>query len=391
MKLVCAWLVAVLLSGCAAFPYAPQPGAKPDLFADARFPPPSVPVDADAVFALSPAMRDYLRDVITPKVARQGAMRGLVDALYTQSELKLAYDSTITRNAAEAFEARAGNCLSLVIMTAAFARELHLSVGYQKVLVEDALGRDGDIYFAIGHVNLTLGRNMPDDPMRSFRTGTWRVDADQMTIDFLPGRDLRSVHTRFIDESTVLAMYLNNRAVEALARGEVVDAYWWAREAVLRGPSYVPAVNTLGVIYARHQVHEHAERALRHVLERMPGNTQAMSNLVGVLAATGRVEESRRLAETLARIDPEPPFSWFIRGRDAMSVGDYATAKAAFAREVARAPDYHEFHFGLAAALAGLGEDARAREELALALETSPTPGDRNRYAAKLDRLRRLN
>jgi hypothetical protein len=38
------------------------------------------------------------------------------------------YDSTVTRTAAQTYAARAGNCLSLVIMTAAFAEELGLRV-----------------------------------------------------------------------------------------------------------------------------------------------------------------------------------------------------------------------------------------------------------------------
>jgi hypothetical protein len=46
----------------------------------------------------------------------------LFDALYGNGRLRLDYDSAMTRNATEAFAARSGNCLSLVLMTAAFAR-----------------------------------------------------------------------------------------------------------------------------------------------------------------------------------------------------------------------------------------------------------------------------
>ena len=41
--------------------------------------------------------------------------------------------------------------------------------------------------------------------------------------------------------------------------------------------------------------------------------------------------------------------------------GDYKGAKEAFEREVARAPDYHEFHFWLAIAAANLGESDSRR------------------------------
>lgn len=391
-------LVAVFAGGCAmqpappvasVVPVAPTAPQPPSLLADARFPAPSERIDGSDLFVLSDAMKAYLRDVIEPKVAANGRQRALVDALYNKSELRLAYDSTMTRNAEEAFAARAGNCLSLVIMTAAFAKALDLGVTYQKVMVDDAIGRDGDIYFAIGHVNLTLARHLTDEMGYGFRTGKKRVEPDRMTIDFLPPEDLRSVKTRTIEEDTVVAMYLNNRAVETLAHGDVVDAYWWARAAVTRDPTYLPAVNTLGVVYARHHDAAEAERALRHVLDREPGNTLAMSNLVEVLAESGRTEESRRLAATLARIDPEPPFSWYIRGMEALRRNDFRTAKDAFAREVARAPDFHEFHFWLAISLVGLGEKDAARDELELALENSTTRRDHDVYAAKLAKLTR--
>ena len=90
----------------------------------------------------------------------------------------------------------------------------------------------------------------------------------------------------------------------------------------------------------------------------------------------------------LMRLDPEPPFSWYIRGMDAMRSGDFRAAKAAFAREVARAPDFHEFHFWLAYAQLALGETDAARAELELALENSTSRRDHDVYAAKLAKLK---
>jgi hypothetical protein len=54
---------------------------------------------------------------------------------------------------------------------------------------------------------------------------------------------------------------------------------------------------------------------------------------------------------------------------------------------VARAPDYHEFHYWLGVAHASLGQTEQARRHLALALENSTTRRDQELYAAKLDRL----
>ena len=379
----------ILLASCAAF----SPDAPPDtrhqtrFFDDARFAPASERISAEQVFALSDDMRRYVDKEMVPRVKLRGRQLALVDALYTKGELKLEYDSAMTRNASEAFAARSGNCLSLVIMTAAFAKALDLPLEYQKVFVDDAWARAGNMYLAIGHVNLTLGKRKTEELAYASRVGKKPIESEGLTIDFLPSEDMRSVRTRAIGEDIVVAMYMNNRAVEALARGRIDDAYWFAREAIGQSPAFLVAYNTLGAVYHKHGDLAQAEGVLRFVIEREPSNTQAMANLVRILADAGKTEESERLAAALAKVEPEPPFAFFNRGMTAMRAGDLHAAKASFAREVARSPDYHEFHFWLAVAHIGLGETAEARKHLAIAVRNSTTRSDHDLYAAKLDRL----
>jgi tetratricopeptide (TPR) repeat protein len=374
-----------LLAGCATT--APDAPRDERYFADALFAAPAERIRAADVFALSDDMRRYVDGEIAARAKGRTRQLALVDALYKHGELKLEYDSAMTRNAAEAFAARSGNCLSLVIMTAAFARALDLPVEYQKVFVDDAWARSGDIYLAIGHVNLTLGRRATDGGGFGYRVGRKAPESEGMTIDFLPPEDMRRVQSRPIGEDIVIAMYLNNRAVEALARGRIDDAYWWAREAMVQSPGFLVAYNTLGAIYHKHRNYREAETVLRFVLSREPANTQAMANLVQVLADSGQLGESQKLAAKLAQLEPEPPFAFFNRGMAALRAGDLYAAKESFKREIARSPDYHEFHFWLAVVHVGLGESDDARKHLDIAIKNSTTRRDHDIYAAKLDRL----
>ena len=61
-----------------------------------------------------------------------------------------------TRNAGEAFADRQGNCLSLVVMTAAFAKALGLPLQFNQARLDDSWSLQGDLLLASGHVNLTL-------------------------------------------------------------------------------------------------------------------------------------------------------------------------------------------------------------------------------------------
>ncbi len=367
-----------LVGACASAPPVTKPPER--LFDDHLFAAPSERISVDDVFAASDEMRRYLDTEIAHHIAAKGRQKALFDALYAKNQLKLDYDSTTTRNAAEAFAARSGNCLSLVIMTAAFAKQLDLPVHYQSAYLEESWSRVDDTHFFIGHVNLTLGRR----PLEQ-RFGT--KDSDAMTIDFIPPLDNRAIRTREIPERTIVAMYMNNKAAEALMRGALDDAYAWSRAAIAQDPTFISAYNTLGVVYHRHGNLPEALRALEFAHEREPANTHVMSNLASALNALGRTSEAKALTATLERLDPDPPFAFFYRGMAAMTVRDYEKARDLFSKEVDRAPYYHEFRFWLAAAYVGLGQPDKARKELELAIEYSTSRSERDIYAAKLDRI----
>ncbi|ROH93378.1 hypothetical protein ED208_02345 [Stagnimonas aquatica] len=377
MRASVALLSVLLVSGCASRPLLPPTDG---LFADPLFAAPAEPVDAGSVFALSPAMQAYLDGVIADRVRELGPRNGLFEAL--RDNLRLEYDTTMTRNAAQAFEARAGNCLSLVIMTAAFARPLGIPVHYQNVFGQDTWSRGEGMLVLSGHINIGLGATGRD----RFRDGEQSVT----TIDFLPPEELRGQHRQEVSEATVLAMYMNNRAAESLAQRDLNQAYWWARAALRTAPDFQNAYNTLAVVYLKKELPAQAERALRHALQRQPGDAEALSNLAGLLDQQGRRTEAEALRTRLARIDAEPPYHYFDLGLAALRSRDYREARRLFRKELARMPYAHEIHFALAMTYLQLGEARLASEELRLARDSSTTRGSRDLYAAKLDHLREL-
>jgi tetratricopeptide (TPR) repeat protein len=335
--------------------------------------------EAERLFEMSEAMRRYAERVLRDPGAWRDRRQALIDALYLKDALQLAYDAEATRSAAEAFDARAGNCLSLVLMTAAFAKHLEVPVNYQQVMIDDEFSRAGDLFFVSGHVNVMLGRH--GAPYKG-------DDAQWLTIDFLPQVELRGQRTVPLEEHTLVAMFLNNRAAEALARGDLTAAYWRARAALKNDPQFAAAANTLGVVYQRAGHAAEAERALRFVIEREPRSTSAWSNLARLLRSQGRDDEAQRAAERLAALEPHPPFHFFARGREALQQGRAAEARDLLLRELRRQPQQHEVHFWLAQAYAALGDVRATARHLGLAAEYSPTRQARSIYAAKLERLR---
>ena len=366
-------LVAALLAGCAA---APPPAPPDSLLADRLFAPPREAVGTDDIFVLSDAMRRYLAVDIADQIRIKGPQLGLIDALQKPTQLKLEYDAARTKNAAATFASRTGNCLSLVIMTAAFAKELGVPIAYQAAYLDDTWSRTSNLLIASGHVNITLGR-------RLFDSKTPR-DLSPMTIDFLPAEDLRGLRTRDVGETTIVAMYANNRAAEALADGHLDDAYAWAAASVRRDPGFAGAYNTLGVIYLRHGDLAQAERAFERVLAGDAKDTRALANLAETYGRQGRVGDAEAARKRLAALEPYPPYHFFDLGMAAARRDDWRGAREMFAREVARADANHEFHFWLGVADWRLGEESAALRHLSLAIDNSLTRDQHDLYAAKL-------
>lgn len=377
MKHLLILLTSLLMAACAAPATAPPPS----VLDDALFAPPAQPIDASTLFAASAEMKRYLEVDLAAAIRHKGPRAALVDAMYRRDQLRLAYEATTTRHAADTFAARSGNCLSLVIMTTALARQLGLPVQYHHVFVEETWGRSGDLLVASGHVNVTLS-----NPLGERRERFDLVDAS--TIDFDPPAPGQRQHSRVIGEPTVVAMFMNNRAAESLAAGQVDEAYWWARAAIGADPTFLAAHNTLAVVYLRRGVPAHAQRVLEALVEAEPANAAALSNLARAYAAQGRTREAQAMQQRLAQVEKVAPFHYFHLGVEALERRDYSLARQMFEKEVARAAYYHEFHFGLAIALLGLGEVTEARRHLALAMNASTRAQDRELYAGKLERMK---
>jgi Tfp pilus assembly protein PilF len=381
MKYLVSLVLALILAGCAGCATSPLATKRENFLRDEIFQPPQAVIDSNAVFQVNDEMRQYLRGEIALQLRNKGAARGLYDALYSKRQLQLEYDAVQTRTASEAFAARRGNCLSLVIMTAAIAKELGMYVYYQRVESEENWFLKGDIFFSGGHVNLSLGRK---------RQGI-HFDYDLgnlLTIDFTPLAEGMTQRTSRLDEATIISMYMNNRAAETLAAGNVNDAYWWAREAIRQDGDFLAAYNTLAVIYRRSGHAELAESILRYVLNREPENTHALSNLTVVLRELGRVTELAEASQKLKSLVPYEPYHFFKLGQTAMRERNFRTARDMFAREVNRQPYNAEFHYWLASAHFALNEKDQALRHLSIAIDTSHSVQERGVYAAKLDKIR---
>ncbi len=360
---------------------------------DQAFKPAKHEFKPDDVFAIDQTMQNYLEKEVIPKAKKSSLQRALFDALTSTEHLKLDYDSEKTKNAREAFAAKNGNCLSLVILTAALAKHLDVKVHFQDVQVPQLWGRNNNLQFAVNHVNIILGSIRPfyDDPLAGpakMRSADTRFQDELMLIDFIPTENLRLQRARPIDSDTILAMYFNNRAFELLSSQQVDEAYWAIRAALTIAPSYQTSLNTLGVIYRRHGDLASAEKIFRDLHNSNTSNTIVLSNLVETLNANGKVAEATQFNLLLHRLQKVAPFEYFDQGMLAMARKDYDAARRLFEKEIDLNPEYDESHFWLAIALLKSGHMNLALQEMQLAKKHSTTFSSQQLYSNKVERIK---
>ena len=368
-------LVAALLAGCAAAP----PAAPPDsLLADRLFAPPREAVRTDDLFALSDAMRRYLAVDIADQIRLEGPQVGLVEALQKHAQLRLEYDAARTKNAAATFASRTGNCLSLVIMTAAFAKELGVPVAYQAAYLEETWSRTGNLLIASGHVNITLGaaparrqddaRPQPDDDRLPAARETCAACARASIGEDDDRRDVRQQPrrrgARRWPPRRRLCLGRRERAPRSGVRRRLQHARRRSTFATATSPS-------------RARRSSASSPATPRTRARSP--TSPRRTLGRGAPATRRLTRTR-----LAALEPYPPFHFFELGMAAVRRDDWRAARELFAREVARADANHEFHFWLGVADWRLGEESAALRHLTLAMDNSLTRDQHDLYAAKL-------
>jgi Tfp pilus assembly protein PilF len=380
-RLVPLLLFVFFAMGCVSAPVVNQT-ANSSIFHDDYFVPNTAQFEPKSVFELSPVMQTYLRNSVLNRQSNANA-KTLLNALYDVNRLQLEYESSYTRNAKEAFEAKKGNCISLVIMTAAFAKEMGLSVTFQSVFTPENISRDETSMYYSDHVNLIIGAVTTE-------VITGSLNNPRLVVDFLTPDNTLGQRTWVITEKTILAMYMNNRAAESLREKKLNQAYWWAKSAIESDPNFVAAYNTLGIIYERNGNLAEAELVHKHVIAIEPANLAALANLVRVYQKLGNAQEADATEQRLRAIKPTPPFYYFDLGMAAMKAKNYALARDYFQQEISTAAYNPEFNFWLAGAYIGLNDRAKAKKYLMIARDNAATSADKLRYEEQLKNLQRL-
>lgn len=361
------WLAAALLLSPMVLFAAPPSQASGDVAALA---PPTPPED---VLAIPASLRTALREQVVARSAPgEPRMRRLAAFLLGPEGLALKYVPDADLTVAQVWETRTANCLAFTLLTIALAREAGLDAYGQEIPRTLAWYSSGDTVYFSNHVNAGI-----------------RIGAQRYTLDVASDSVMSNVPPAKVDDRRLIAIYYSNRAANLLAEGRLEAAALQIDAALRSDQRYPTAWSNAGVLRLRAGDDAGAERDFLHALELDRRHDGALMNLASLYGKRGDSARQADYNRRIARINARNPFHAFMLAIEAEKLGDYGAAAAHYRQAIKLYEGEHRFHFGLARAYLHLGESRKAGEALRRAHDIS-SGTVRDRYQAKLDRLREL-
>lgn len=332
------------------------------------------------IFALSKEMKIMANNIALERDTRKKANK-LLQHFFSPENINLAYKSGANVIAAQAFQNREANCLSLTIMAYAIAKEAKLDVAFQSVDVPEYWVRNGEVNMLTGHVNLKVLKPISAHKMVF-------LEKTEIEIDFDPFVNKKAFPKHRIFKNTVLAMFYNNKGANAMVNGDYLSAYAYLRAAINADPLFSSAWGNLAILYRFKGYEENAIATYRHAISLNHNNLTAMANLSMLLHVNGGYEEAKRLDAHIMRKRANNPYYYALLGDEKLYQGAYSAAINHYRKAIKLNKNIHEFYFGLAKVYYLLDEMDKAENYLKKAMAKTRVAQLDKQYLAKLNILK---
>ena len=278
-------------------------------------------------------------------------------ALLNSRDFAFEYEKVATFTAAEAFEARRGNCVSFSNLLIAFARSIGIPLQAGLVLARGSAEKEGDLIVLYSHMVAVISFSGDSYSFYDFNREWGRIDT------------LRELH--LIDDLEIAAVALSNRGMAALKEGDVATAQDLLTKALRLGPNLPDLHSNLGIVFWRQGNVDSALATFRRGLDLDPHRAALLQNLAALDLELGRVVEARA-ALAAASADQASPYLLVVKGDLEYAAGDLKSALRSYKKAHSRDGSLVSPLIGIARVERSLGRTDAARKALEKARRLNP-------------------
>ena len=374
-------LLVVLLCGCAATePNAvdvqPALPSAMTLIDTADFGPRPEVLPLEDIFTLSASDKtDFQHFFNAPK--QQKVLPHMRVFNFLRNELQsFDYDDG-TFSAQQTLTHNKGNCLSLAILTTAYAKLAGIDVQYTQITSAPTFSTTGSVEVTSSHVVTKLY-----DPTFLTRNKTIGKTEPYIVLDYFPSRN--NWLGGEVTAKAFIAMYYSNLSAQAIENGELFKAGWLAIEALKHAPEDVASINMMAVIYRKMNQSDTAERLYKHGLLLRGDDLNLLRNYHALLEQQGRAKEANRIKGVLDTIEDPSPFSWLNLAENALAKRRFNRAARHFQKAIEKANYLPYGYAGLAKVYYAGGYKKEAKKLFEMALKRTRDDKTEALYQAKL-------
>ena len=246
-----------------------------------------------------------------------------------------------TLTASQALSTGEGNCLSLAILTTAFAKLGSVEVGYQLIDSSPVFQNVGNTIEKGIHVRSKLY------PVHSIDSKLGLLGGGIM-VDYFPTEVDTKRFLGNLSEKEFIASYYQNIASDYLQLGDYNNSYWYALKSFEYAPDSVNGANLMAVIFKRVGQTEKAERIYQYAINSDIKHLSLLKNYRQLLKEQNRLEEVEEITQRIARFDDPSPYSWLQLADTAYNDKELNEAKRYYKKAIEMAPYLQYGYLGLA-------------------------------------------
>jgi Flp pilus assembly protein TadD len=281
-------------------------------------------------------------------------LRSLQGALFDASRFTFDYDAHLTETASEALRSKRGNCVAFTNLFIAMgrARGIALKAGVIAPRVNGV--KRGDLVYVTNHV-----------------VAVYAQAGRYVVFDFSRSREDSALHVRLLDDLELAALYLNNRAVDALGEGDFALAEARLNQVLKLAPEFAAAHGNLGVLRRRRGDTPGALDAYRQALALDPKDPSILGNLAALYGSLGMDREARAALD-LADLSRATPYTVLARGDLEAADGRIDEALRLYRKAARLDPKMAEPQVSIARLARSAGRIDEARRAASRAIKLDP-------------------
>jgi len=372
--------ILIMLSGCQST--ASSNGKAPELSGIPKNPELSIVeptlnemalvVKEEDIFALSEKQKEDFFTYFHSKILLNEPEHKIVSSYVEQrlSDFDYYGDTFI---ASEGLRGEKGNCMSLAVITSAYAKLLGLMMDYRLVLSQPVYEKSNGLVITSQHVQTRIFEPKKE---KFFGFGS------HVIVDYFP--EFLQVRGKYIKHNAFVSLFYQNMAGQYLNKGDVTLAYANAYQAYQLDPESSSALNLLALASKHKGELAQAEKIYRYILEENADDLLSLNNYIILLSAQGRVEEAMIYQEQLDSLYDPNPYNWIDLAEKQLEQDLQLDALSSYNKAIRLAPYLQEPYIQAFRILMAQGQPMKAEHYLQSSLKWVFEPEQRAQIKYKL-------